>query len=261
MKKLIFNMLILTLISSIVAAGCACTATQRLEEYWEEYTKTIALSGETKLILKNTNGVIDITGSDSTNEMLLKITKRVKNNNLEDAEEHIDDIVITEEKRPQEVYIKVEHPISEDRNYAVDFSITLPSHFDFQITSGNGNIYLSSIIGNLALAMGNGNIELNSVNSTQIDVELGNGDIDADINLVDSCMASLRVGNGKITLKVPKNTNAKVDASSGIGNVTYTDLDFKNLQVSSSHLEGVLGEGKGDVVLTVGSGDIELTGK
>jgi hypothetical protein len=257
------------LILGILLAVCVLTACHKTEnydaeqfEYKEEHTQTIELTLPTVLVLENTNGTVEVTGSDTTNDMHLEITKKVRSSSLEDAEDHIGDIEITIDGKLQEVDVTVEHPMSTERDYEVDFAITLPTDLPLaNLNLGNGDISVSSIKGDFVLALGNGSITLEENVSTGIAAELGNGDIDADVTLADSCTVSFGVGNGSLELTIPKNTNAKVEATVGLGEITYTGLTFEDLLVTGTTLEGILGEGKGYIGLHVGNGNIRLEGK
>jgi DUF4097 and DUF4098 domain-containing protein YvlB len=229
--------------------------------YEEGYTDTIQLSGQAVLTLENTNGTVEITGSDTANALHLEVTKRVRSHNLEDAKDHIGDITITDELRPEDVHVRVEHPSSSRRDYGVDFVITVPTRFGFTIQSGNGDVALSSASGNATIALGNGSIDLTDVDSDQVVVELGNGDTDMDLTLSDTCSVTVAVGNGTITLRIPADTNASVEASVGNGTITTSGLDFDHLHTSTRRLRGVLGNGAGVITLTTGNGNISLEGK
>ena len=267
MKTLISSILVLALlVSSLVATGCGRETEVRDKpyEHKEEHTRVIGLSGQTKLILKNTNGAIHIDGSDTIDKIHIEMTKRVKSYSLEDAAEHVDDIVITVEERPQTVYVEVEHPMTTDRDYGADFSMTLPTHFDFEITVGNGNIEIYNVDSAKTKAgVGNGYIGVNMtlMDSSAVNSSVGNGNILTDITVIGKCSMDFRVGNGDITLKIPDNISAEVKASVGNGEVTASGLTFQNPKVSHTELEGTLGEGKSNIVLSVGNGDIQLQGQ
>lgn len=245
----------------IVLGGCTDMFGGRQYTYEEGHTDTIELSGQTMLTLENTNGTIQITGSDTTANLQLEVTRRVRSHSLEDAKEHIGDIVITNELRTDDFYVKVEHPSSTRRNYGADFIITLPADFNFTIHSGNGDLQLSSVSGSATLALGNGSIDLVDVESDQVTAELGNGNANMDLTLPDSSSVTAAVGNGNITLQIPVETAASVEASVGNGNIKTSGLDFDDLRTSPRRLTGTLGDGGGTITLTTGNGVISLQGE
>ncbi|MFC2039267.1 DUF4097 family beta strand repeat-containing protein [Chloroflexota bacterium] len=266
MKKLISGILVLTLVVSLVAVGCGGESTDgdKPYEYKEEDTKIIELSGQTKLILRNTNGGIHIEGSDATDRIHVAIAKTVRSYSLEDAQEHMGDIEASDYKTAEEVHIEVEHPMTSVRNYQADFAITLPIHFDFEITVGNGSIELDNVESTETKAgVGNGYIgaDMTLADSCAVDFEVGNGNVHADMTLMDSCSMEFRVGNGNIEIKIPENTSTQVKASVGNGEITYAGLSFENIEVSLTELEGSLGDGNSNIILAVGNGDIQLRGK
>jgi hypothetical protein len=181
-----------------------------------------------------------IKESIAANDMQFKITKMVKSNvSVADAQSHISDISVVIEEKIDEIKVSVDHPLNNDLNYTVNFKITLPPDFDYNIDNGNGNI---------------------SINATSriAVIDLGNGNIEADMVLPDTCSVNFKIGNGSMNVSIPDNTNASLDVSAGNGGVNVSGLTIQNQQYSVKKLSGTLGTGAGSIELTVGNGSIEL---
>jgi len=206
-------------------------------------SRTINLTTQTSLIIYNTNGIITITSSDTTNNLYYTILKKVESNQSEsDAQTHLSDINITIEENTNNIKFDVDHPTSNDRDYIIDFDIILPDHIYHEIGLGNGNINLESIT-RLAL------------------INLGNGNVNSDLTLDDTCAVSIAVGNGSIKFTVADSTNATLTASAGNGTITNNGLNFTNQQSSSNQFSGTLGNGAGSIVLNIGNGNIVMNKK
>jgi len=239
MKKL----LLLLFLTPLLFACNDNEISQTLYTFEEISGDTIYLANQIKLTMNNKNGMIDITGTDTTNNMYIGIRKKVRSNiSQSDAQNHISDINILTEEKTDEVEITVEHPDGNQLDYQVDFSIILPMIFDFDIGNGNGSISLYST-------------------SKNINIGLGNGNADVDVELVDTCFLNIGIGNGTAAVFLPNNTNSSLFASVGNGTVSYSGLTIHNAQSTGKQLTGTLGNGGGTIVISIGNGNIVLAGK
>lgn len=203
-------------------------------------SRVIALASQTDLIFENSNGNINITGSDTAKNIYCNITKIVKSKvNEEDAKSHLQSISINTDTSSTGIKIKTDHPKNDDRNYTINFEILMPDNFNYNLTLGNGNIIVNSTTKNLVAAT-------------------GNGYTNADVILADDCYVSISIGNGTINFKIPGTTNAAVDASVGNGSVSSSGLNFENKYSSIRTLSGTLGSGSGKIDLSVGNGSIVI---
>ena len=210
-------------------------------EYEKEEYDTISLGAQTQLVLRGLNGNIIINGVPGEDNMVLHITKIVRSDiSVDDAEIHMSDIsVIIEEE--EDIYISVDHPQGTGIDYAVNFTITLPYIFDFDIELGNGNISMEST-------------------SRNITIDVGNGNTSADVVLLDVCSVNIVTGNGNINLYIPRSTNASLSASVGNGTISSTGLTIQDQQYSGTTLTGEIGSGVGEIILNTGNGNIKVSG-
>ena len=238
MKRIFSVLFIICLIYT-----CDNTLSNSQHEYEEDDSSTIVIINQTKLLVNNTNGSITITGVDTTNNLYLDITRKVRSReSVNDAEAHISDISISTVTRPSEIEVTVDHPQGNDLEYEIDLNLILPFVFNHDLNLGNGSIALLS-------------------SSKMATIDLGNGSIAADIAVLDTCVVNISVGNGNIDLSIPSATNAILDASVGNGNVSSSGLTIQNQQISGTHLRGTLGTGLGAIALSVGNGNIVLRSK
>ena len=201
-------------------------------------TYTYNVTTQTELVVLNTNGNVNITGSDTTTNLYCFVTNKVESKLSEsDAQSHLSDIDISIEGNANNFNIEVDNPNNDDRNYVITLNIILPNNFNQILTLGNGNITVNSTTKKL---MG----------------YLGNGNFIADVTLSDTCLAEISVGNGNLDLTIPGGTNALLTASVGNGNISNNGLNFQNQQISNNRFSGTLGNGVGRILLSLGNGNI-----
>jgi len=206
-------------------------------------TYTYNVTTQIELVVLNTNGSINITGSDTTTNLYCFVTKKVESKVSEsDAQSHLSDIGISIEDNPDYFNIEVNNPNNDDRDYEITLNIILPNNFNNILTLGNGNISVESI-------------------TKKIIANLGNGNFNSDVTLQDTCFIEVAVGNGNLTLTIPGNTNALLTASVGNGNISNNGLNFQNQQINNNHFSGTLGNGSGRILLSLGNGNITMSKK
>ncbi len=241
MKTSIYYLLFI--LSFIFFTGCEKFLTSNRYQSSSSESKVIALTGQTDFIVENTNGSINISASDTAKNIYCNITEEVKSSISEsDAHEHLKDININTSKTGSGVNIKVQQPNNDGRTYKIDFEITMPDNFNYNLSLGNGNVSVNSSTKNLA-------------------INIGNGKADAGVILNEKCNVSVSVGNGTINLSIPGNTNAAVNAKVGNGSVSNEGLSFEDTQSNSRYFSGKLGSGSGNIDLSVGNGNIDISKK
>ncbi|MCW8817906.1 MAG: hypothetical protein OQJ93_11755 [Ignavibacteriaceae bacterium] len=237
MKKYLF------IISSVLLFfGCnEDSVSSNTYESEADESHTFNLTAQTELIVQNNNGNISVTGSDTSSNMYCFITKKVISKISEsDAQAHLSEIDITIQENADNVKVEVDNPNDDDRDYVITLNIILPHNFDQILTLGNGNISVESI-------------------TKKIVANLGNGIFNSNVTLQDTCFVEAAVGNGNLILTIPGNTNALLTASVGNGNISNNGLNFQNQQINNNHFSGILGNGIGRILLSLGNGNITMS--
>ena len=212
-------------------------------EFVQQDTKTIILSGQTKLDIQNNNGNIHITGSDTATNIYINLVKKVKSTiSQSDAESHMTDIIIQTGTNQDVANLVADHPTNNEVEYQVDMDILLPLVFDYEVELGNGNVEIISTSGHVVVIVGNGNTV-------------------ADLVLTDPCFVNMETGNGNISVTLPDTTNAQLSATIGNGTITNNGLTLENQVVTTKTLQGKLGNGAGAIGILLGNGNIILTAK
>jgi hypothetical protein len=242
MKKSLYLILSISLI--IFLTSCEDnTLSTNISDAQVEESQYISIPTQSNLVVKNTNGIIYISASDTAQNINLDITKRVKSLiSRDDAQSQLSRIIISIEKNADDINIAVDNPQENERTYEIELSIILPNKFNYSLILGNGEIFVYA-------------------NTRVLNASLGNGNIYTDVTLLDSCNVSLLLGNGNLDLIIPETTNTRVNATVGNGNLYINGLTFQNQQFNNKQFSGVLGNGSGSVVLSVGNGTLNVSKK
>lgn len=118
----------------------------------------------------------------------------------------------------------------------VNFTIRLPAGTNVRIGTGNGDLRLEGVGGDIGAGTGNGDVEIRGTSGT-VRASSGNGEI-----LVDRATGPVRAstGNGRVDVRTAR---GPVQASTGNGRIL---IDMASL------------EGSGDLEFHTGSGDVVL---
>jgi hypothetical protein len=103
---------------------------------------------------------------------------------------------------------------------------------------------------------GSGDIVLSNVRSPDLVIDTGSGDVELRL---ESDVSSLRAhtGSGDVTIGVPGTLGAAIQVDTGSGDVE-SDVPLNALDRRRSHLRGTIGDGRGDIRIETGSGDVHL---
>ena len=238
--RLLFLILLL-----FVTIGCDEDSVSSSDQFEADASETrvITLSAQTNLIVENINGIINIVASDTASNVYCDIIKKVKSRiSQNDAQLHLSDITIAYSTNNADVKIFVDNPSNNDRDYETRLDVLLPGNFNHDLSLGNGNISVNSTIKRMVISLGNGNVT-------------------AEVILTDTCSTFISIGNGNLNFTIPDNTNATLLASVGNGLISNNGLNFQNQQITSRQFSGTLGNGAGNIVLSVGNGNITMNKK
>jgi len=132
--------------------------------------------------------------------------------------------------------------------------VTVPTRFDVQVQTGDGDVAVESIEGNVMLRTGDGDIALGGATGSDVMIQTGDGDVavggtasrhitiqtgDGDVALgrLDAEDVQVRTGDGDILIE---ELSGSLRASTGDGDVMLHIGDFTGVQITT---------GDGDVTL------------
>jgi hypothetical protein len=148
---------------------------------------------------------------------------------------------------------------------------------DVSAATGSGDVTVQGVHGgSVVLRTGSGDVSGSTLVGTRLDVDTGSGDVKLGGVSAPTCMlrtgsGDIRVGltgspetvqvstgSGDVELALPAGMGAKLRASSGSGDI-HSSLPVTLTRRREGLAEGTLGDGRGTVEVSTGSGDIQLT--
>jgi len=249
--------------------------------------KTFDISPNGKVVVENVNGNVKVESWDK-NQVMVQITKTIKADDQEDADEHFGRVRIEIENGKDYLEIRTHYPHegwggfwywlfhggSENPN--VEYVMKVPSTIKLDAGSTNGNIEIHSISGGVEAHSTNGNVEVHSV-SSGVDARTTNGWLNLDIvggkiegsttnggitatisNAADFHGLYLGTTNGTIKIYCPENLNAVVSAHTTNGRIrTEFPITIQGDFIGKS-LDGRINNGGAAIDLHTTNGSIEI---
>jgi hypothetical protein len=127
------------------------------------------------------------------------------------------------------------------------------------VDTGSGSVRGSGISSAvLEVDTGSGEIDLSGVAAAEITLDTGSGSVAVEL-LEDVDMMEVDTGSGAVTVRVPVSLGARVDLDTGGGGIDV-DVPLEIQSAKRDHVRGVLGDGRGTIVIDTGSGGIRLIG-
>lgn len=252
--------------ASTTVTGCAeeMTGTPVTESFSDSYT----VSRETRVLISNRNGPVSVRPS-TTDELTIAGEKRA------DVQNGLDSITI-DVVEGERFVINVRFSTGSDASTRrVDLSVGIPDGVAVDTANtGNGDVTVTSVRGNLNAATADGDVEVTDVSgfvrgeTTNGNVRLWNctgvsgartssGTVDVEVQRMRddvTCYAS----SGDVTVRVGPGVSAAVRLSTNAGNVSVRDLPFTPEIDRRGYLVGSL-RGGTSPLLFLGSNGGDLT--
>jgi Putative adhesin len=125
------------------------------------------------------------------------------------------------------------------------------------LDSGSGGVQGSDVeVREFKADVGSGGLRMYRMKATDVDVETGSGG--ATLELLSTFnRLKLETGSGGATVRAPATLSAEVDVETGSGGF-QTDFEITTRRVGRNHIEGRIGDGKGQIRIEAGSGSVRL---
>jgi len=268
MKRNTISIFVLALLAVLFIACPLVTSTDVVDN-------TVPLTGQTKLVVRNQNGSVQLTKT-LDNAVSLHMTKRVTGPNATEAQNRLPDITISVTDTGGQVGVFVDIPEGGVYTYGVDIQATLPAGLQTDINSSNGDISGGMFTAPMKLVTTNGTVTVNDIGASvdaqstngklnlqgiagSVQGTTTNGTIDVQVAIPDSGFCRLVGTNALVTLQIPESTSARVYVTTTNGQIRHTGLAIAG-NVDQHKIDGRLGDGWGDISITTTNGDVVLTG-
>lgn len=229
-------------------------------EYRDSFLYTRSAGARTEFFINNVNGELTVIGVDTLSEIRISGTKIVKDQSVEDARRHIDDIEIDIVESSSVLSVKTVQPnASNGRTYQVNYEVMIPGSWRVTASNVNGGVEISSIRNSVTTMVVNGTVSVSEI-SGSASVSVTNGTISGRVYLPENGSCNFTLVNGNVNLLVPRTTSANVNATAAVGTVSVTNLPIVYGTNSRTTVSGVMGSGKGTIRLSTVNGLVLLIG-
>jgi len=124
------------------------------------------------------------------------------------------------------------------------------------IDIGSGDVRVSDAEGDITLDTGSGNVIVSAVRGGAVRLDTGSGNVTAERIKADAL--NVDTGSGDVTIRIPADFGAHVDIETGSGGIELRGVTLRTTRLQSDHLVGEIGDGRGDVRISTGSGGVTL---
>ncbi|MCP4727669.1 MAG: hypothetical protein GY863_21700 [bacterium] len=230
-------------------------------EATESFSYKLAVSSQADLTVSTGNGSIWIVGVANSDSIIITGEKSVRSESEEDAEAHLEQVIISVASDATEVIATTQIPAnSNGRIYGAEYTIYVPDYFGISASNINGEITIGSIHNNVYVSNVNAPVYLNDIYGSAYG-SLLNGSISSKIYLPADGEVDMIVTNGSLVLRIPDTASAEFDAIVSNGTINVDQIDFEEiLYESPGSFSGILGNGHGTITLEVENGSITVVG-
>lgn len=129
---------------------------------------------------------------------------------------------------------------------------------DVKIETGSGDVTASAVRApRLKVQTGSGEIAIDGVRSREIVLGTGSGDVTLQL-LANVERLKIDTGSGEVKVRAPASLDAAVRVGTGSGGID-SDFALKNVRRGDGELTGTIGEGRGSILVSTGSGSVHIT--
>ena len=228
----------------------------------EPFAFDINVVNHIELRLNGKDGDVSVTGVPGATAIMVSGLKRVLSESVQDAQDHLQDVQVTERDLTTQALLQTEQPQCElGREYIVDYTITLPDFIAVRINNIDGDVTLASIDNDVSVNNIAGTVTLTDIVGSAA-VDLLSGNIVAEIiSLPLNGSIDMKILTGNIDLEIPTNTSAGFAARVFSGTIDVVNLTLQPEIITPTSRSGTLGSGQGDISLeTRVTGNIDVLG-
>jgi len=128
---------------------------------------------------------------------------------------------------------------------------------EVRVDTGSGEVVAQQVsASSLEIDTGSGGVEMRGISAPDVIVDTGSGKVQVEL-MEDVDRLEIDTGSGSVDIWVPASVGAQVELDTGSGGIDL-DLPFEAREVKRDYVQGVLGDGRGSIVVDTGSGRIRL---
>jgi hypothetical protein len=210
-------------------AGCDLHVGDLSARATDEWTHTYPLTPGGEIVIDNTNGKIDVEGTDAAT-VEVRAERIAKGATDAAARELLPRIVIKEDATPDRVSVRTERMggIMIGASFEVRYHVRAPKNAVVNVSNTNGQVTLTGLNGKVTAHTTNGQVRGDTLTGS-VDARTTNGGVNMDLSSIGKEPVKLHTTNGGVTLTLPE--SAKADISASVTNGGISVGDFQNLDV------------------------------
>jgi DUF4097 and DUF4098 domain-containing protein YvlB len=244
----------------IAIAGCDLPMGNLAGRATDEWTRTYQLADGGELHIGNTNGRIDVEGTDGT-AVEVHAERIAKAATDEGARELLPRIKINEDVKPNRIAIDTERMsgIMLGAGVEVRYVVRLPKKAALDVSNTNGIITLKALNGKIKARTTNGGVRGYDLTGG-VDAETTNGGVDVDFASVGLESIKLTTTNGGVSIGLPDSAKADVVATCTNGGIRVENAKLEVSEQSRRRVEGKMNGGGASIELSTTNGGVRIRG-
>jgi Toastrack DUF4097 len=237
----------------------------------DEWSHNYPVTGKPEVVVDANDGEVEVSVASSQQVEVRVITRGSKIN---------DDVQVTGNQSGNRVEIKLHKASRVCFGFcfqSIKVEVRVPRESDLNIHTGDGNVRIDSVRGNLQLETNDGDVRLHDVEGSvhadthdgNIDVNgrvdllnlhTGDGNIDAEVSASSTPQPvwMLRTGDGNVRMRLPDKLGADLDAHTGDGHVRVDFPVTTSTAGQENSVRGKINGGGVSIELRTGDGDIHV---
>jgi DUF4097 and DUF4098 domain-containing protein YvlB len=258
MNAALRNRLILLPVVALLA-GCDLHVGDLSARATDEWTHTYPLTPGGEIAIDNTNGKIEVEGTDATT-VEVRAERIAKGATDTAARELLPRIVIKEDATPDRVSVRTERMggIMIGASFEVRYHVRAPKNAVVNVSNTNGQVTLTGLNGKVTAHTTNGQVRGDTLTGP-VEARTTNGGVNMDLSSIGKEPVRLHTTNGGVTLTLPE--SAKADISASVTNGGISVGDFQNLDVGEKtrrRFEAKLNGGGTSIELQTTNGGVRI---
>jgi len=247
------------LLSAVLAfGGCEMSFGHLAGRATDEWTRTYQLSPGGEIVIGNTNGRVEIEGTDaSTVDVRAERIARAATD--AGARELLTRIQIVEDVKPDRVSIETARMAGMlfGVSYEVRYHVRAPKGAAVRAHTTNGEIVVASMTGKVDAETTNGAVKGTGLVGG-VHAETTNGAVTMDLTSIGSQPIELGTTNGAVRLALPESAKATLSASVTNGGIRVSGLNLDVQEQSRRRLDARLNGGGTPITIHTTNGGIRI---
>jgi Toastrack DUF4097 len=244
---------------TVVSGACEMSLGNLMGRATDEWTHTYPLTASGEVRIVNTNGKIEVEGTDGTT-LEVRAERIAKGATDAAARELLPRIKIIEDAKPDRVSIETERMggIMFGAGFEVRYHVRAPKNAFVNVTNTNGVITLTALKGKVTAHTTNGMVSGKALTGG-VDARTTNGGVNIQLASLGTERIVLHTTNGGVVLTLPSTAKADLSASCTNGGINVSALDkLEFSEQSRRHIEGRLNGGGTSIELKTTNGGIRV---